>query len=193
MVIVNEKDQAFFINESFTHLFGYDMNDLPDVDHWFALAYPNDDEYREEQKRVWREASSQFQLKIDFNTRGRPANVTCKDGSIFNVEIFGANVGESHNLIVLIDITEKEKHRQERELLIHDLNQALSEVDTLRGILPVCCYCKKVRDDKGYWEQVDVYISKHSKAEISHSLCPECMKKHYPEEYKKFEKDKDVE
>jgi len=57
----------------------------------------------------------------------------------------------------------------------------LSELNTLRGILPLCSYCKKIRDDKGYWEQVDVYIHKYSAADISHSICPECMKKHYPD------------
>jgi hypothetical protein len=55
-------------------------------------------------------------------------------------------------------------------------------VDTLRGILPLCSFCKKVRDDKGYWEQVDVYISKHSQADFSHSVCPECMEKYYPDQ-----------
>jgi len=53
----------------------------------------------------------------------------------------------------------------------------------LRGIIPLCSFCKKIRDDKGYWEQVDIYLQKHSEADISHSLCPECVKKHYPEEY----------
>jgi HAMP domain-containing protein len=58
---------------------------------------------------------------------------------------------------------------------------AEEEVETLRGILPLCSFCKKIRDDKGYWEQVDVYIHKYSEANISHSVCPECMKKHYPD------------
>lgn len=60
------------------------------------------------------------------------------------------------------------------------LSDYLSEIKTLRGILPLCMFCKKIRDDKGYWEQVDVYIHKYSEAEISHSLCPECVEKHYP-------------
>ena len=183
MAMINEKDDFLFINESFTRLFGYDIDDLPDVSHWFALAYPNNEGYRKERKRVWKETSSLFQQKIDFNAHGRQVNVTCKDGSICIVEIYGANMGEKNNLIVYIDITEREKHKQEKELIIHDLNQALSEVTTLRGILPLCSFCKKIRDDKGYWEQVDVYIYKHSQADISHSVCPECMKKHYPEEY----------
>jgi hypothetical protein len=97
------------------------------------------------------------------------------------VEIFGANLGEKNNLIIFVDISEKEKHAKEKELIIQELNQALSEVEALKGILPLCSFCKKVRDDEGYWEQVDLYIKKHSQAEISHSICPECAKKHYPE------------
>ena len=59
--------------------------------------------------------------------------------------------------------------------------QLLTEIKTLRGILPLCSFCKKIRDDKGYWEQVDVYIHKYSQADISHSVCPECAKEHYPD------------
>jgi PAS domain S-box-containing protein len=181
MVTINEKEEFILINESFTRLFGYDIGDLPDVHHWFTLAYPDNEEYRRKRELAWKEASSNFQQKIDFKARGRVANVTCKDGSICIVEIYGANFGEENNLIVCIDITEREKHKQEKEAIIHDLNQALLEVDTLRGILPICSFCKKIRDDKGDWEQIDMYISKHLQADISHSVCPECMKKYYPE------------
>jgi len=77
----------------------------------------------------------------------------------------------------------------ERDKTIDDLRQALNEVNTLRGILPICSFCKKVRDDQGYWEQVDVYIRKHSRADFSHSICPECAKDHYPGIYKKSQPD----
>lgn len=63
------------------------------------------------------------------------------------------------------------------------LKTAMSEVKTLRGILPICSYCKKIRDDDGYWNQVEVYIRKRSDANFSHGICPDCMKEHYPEEY----------
>jgi PAS domain S-box-containing protein len=82
-----------------------------------------------------------------------------------------------------IDITEQKKAEEEKAKLITELQTALAEIKTLRGILPLCSHCKKIRDDKGYWEKVDVYIYKYSEADISHSICPDCMKKHYPEEY----------
>ncbi len=60
------------------------------------------------------------------------------------------------------------------------LQRALEEIKILRGILPICANCKKIRDDKGYWNQIESYIHKHSEAEFSHSICPDCAKKLYP-------------
>ena len=55
------------------------------------------------------------------------------------------------------------------------------KIETLSGIVPICSYCKQIRDDKGYWNQVEEYVSKHTEAEFSHGICPDCMGKHYPE------------
>ena len=62
-----------------------------------------------------------------------------------------------------------------------ELEAAFSEVKILRGMLPICMHCKKIRDDKGYWNQLESYIQEHSGAEFSHSICQECAKKHYPD------------
>ncbi|MBM4341671.1 MAG: response regulator transcription factor [Deltaproteobacteria bacterium] len=64
---------------------------------------------------------------------------------------------------------------------IGELQRALTEIKTLRGIVPICASCKKIRDDAGFWQQVEVYVRDHSEAEFSHGICPECMKKLYPE------------
>lgn len=64
---------------------------------------------------------------------------------------------------------------------IGELQRALNEIKTLRGIVPICASCKKIRNDAGFWQQVDVYVRDHSEAEFSHGLCPECMKRLYPE------------
>ena len=63
------------------------------------------------------------------------------------------------------------------------LQAAMDEVKTLSGLLPICASCKKIRDDKGYWNQIDMYIQEHSEIKFSHGICPECMQKLYPEEY----------
>jgi C4-dicarboxylate-specific signal transduction histidine kinase len=62
-----------------------------------------------------------------------------------------------------------------------ELETALSEIKTLKGILPICSHCKKIRDDDGYWNQLEAYISAHSEAQISHGICRECAEKYYPE------------
>ncbi|MDZ7698135.1 MAG: MASE3 domain-containing protein [Deltaproteobacteria bacterium] len=81
------------------------------------------------------------------------------------------------------DITERKRQEEEREKLIAKLQDALFQVRKLSGMLPICASCKKIRDDKGYWEQVESYITKHSEVRFSHGVCPECAKKLYPEFY----------
>jgi CheY-like chemotaxis protein len=72
----------------------------------------------------------------------------------------------------------------EKEKLILELQKALATIKRLQGVLPICASCKKIRDDNGYWTQVESYIRDHSEAEFSHSFCPECAKKLYPGYYK---------
>lgn len=74
-----------------------------------------------------------------------------------------------------------EKANSEKQSLIQDLRDKIDEIKTLRGIIPICANCKKIRDDKGYWGQVEKYIQDHSEAQFSHSICPECVRKLYPE------------
>ena len=73
----------------------------------------------------------------------------------------------------------------ERKKMLAQLEYSAKEIKKLRGILPICANCKKIRDDKGYWTQVEVYISNHSETEFSHGLCPDCAVKMYPAYYKK--------
>ena len=80
------------------------------------------------------------------------------------------------------DITERKTGEADREKLILEIKEAISKVKQLSGFIPICASCKKIRDDKGYWEQVEVYIRDHSEAEFSHGICPDCMKKLYPDE-----------
>ena len=61
-----------------------------------------------------------------------------------------------------------------------ELEQALGEIKVLRGLLPICSHCKKIRDEKGLWHPVEGYIRDHSNADFSHGICPECLNKHYP-------------
>lgn len=71
--------------------------------------------------------------------------------------------------------------------MAEDLARAKKQLNNLQGLLPICSSCKKIRDDKGYWNQIESYISEHSEAEFSHGICPACMKKLYPEMYEKIQ------
>lgn len=83
-------------------------------------------------------------------------------------------------------IEERDQEAKAKERLIRDLEEALSEVRTLSGLLPICASCKNIRDDQGYWTQMEAYISDHSEAEFSHSMCPPCAQRLYPDVYAKL-------
>jgi len=89
------------------------------------------------------------------------------------------------------DVTKRKQAEQEREELIQELQEALAEVKRLSGFLPICTYCKNIRDDKGYWNQIEEYIRDRSDAEFSHSICPDCLKKHFADFHKKKSKTKE--
>jgi PAS domain S-box-containing protein len=82
-------------------------------------------------------------------------------------------------LVMVEDISERRRAAEERERIISELKDALANVKTLRGLIPICASCKKIRDDKGYWSQVEVYVRDRSEAEFSHGICPDCSKKLY--------------
>lgn len=84
------------------------------------------------------------------------------------------------------DVTLRKIVEEEKERLIIELQDALAKVKTLSGLLPICASCKKIRDDQGYWHQVETYIKNHSDAEFTHGICPDCMNKLYGEYLKNY-------
>lgn len=81
---------------------------------------------------------------------------------------------------------ELRRHVQERDRLLHDLHAATSNIKILTGLLPICAGCKKIRDDGGYWSQVEQYVADRSEADFTHGICPECAKRLYPDAYKEL-------
>jgi|WetSurMetagenome_2_1015567.scaffolds.fasta_scaffold00250_25 PAS domain S-box-containing protein len=119
--------------------------------------------------------------------------VELTDGTVldrYSAPVLGKDGKNYGRIWAFRDITERRRAAEERERLISELQQALSKVKTLSGLLPICSSCKKVRDDNGYWNQIEVYVRAHSEAEFTHGLCPDCAKKLYPEYYKNTYKDK---
>jgi PAS domain S-box-containing protein len=101
----------------------------------------------------------------------------CKDGS-FRWLLWNAapDFGQKVIYSVARDITDSKLAAQERERLLQELQAALAEVKHLQEILPICSYCKKIRNDNNYWDTVESYISKHTNSRFSHSICPDCYK-----------------
>lgn len=87
-----------------------------------------------------------------------------------------------------MDLVKRKKTEKEKERLIVELREAIQKVKTLSGFLPICASCKKIRDDRGYWSQIEVYIEKHSEALFSHGICPDCLKEYYPKTFEKKRK-----
>jgi PAS domain S-box-containing protein len=99
------------------------------------------------------------------------------------VPIFGEEGEVRFSVVIRHDITGIKVAEQERDRLIMKLKDALAEVKTLQGFIPICANCKKIRDDEGFWQQIEKYIQDRSDAKFSHSICPECAKLLYPHLY----------
>lgn len=118
----------------------------------------------------------------------KPCKVIHTNRDLLNNEIFMEVIGcpifdETGEVVQIVEsfrnITKYKQEGERLEDLIFDLQRALARVKRLRGLLPVCMSCKKIRTDKGEWKNIEVYIRNHTEAEFTHSLCPECEKKLY--------------
>jgi PAS domain-containing protein len=138
----------------------------------------------EEDQRRMDEAAARA-LRGNQRSYSQEFRVPCKDGKwrwIFeDAFIQPVGPGRWHIVGVSTDINARKQAEQEREKLIGELRDALAKVKLLSGLLPICAACKKVRDDDGYWNQIDTYIRDHADVEFSHSICPDCAHRLYPE------------
>jgi PAS domain S-box-containing protein len=131
---------------------------------------------RDEILRQWKRWQPEQRLTLEAEYRH-------KDGTVVPVEIStGVIRYGDRNLILAIvqDISVRKQAEHELERVVRELRSSLAEIKTLRGIVPICSHCKKIRDDEGFWSQVEAYFSKHTDAKFSHGICPECRKKLYP-------------
>jgi len=132
----------------------------------------------------------------DSRVPGRPLPAALASGQRESVELQLADgrwmmisidpiVDDNDELLNVVhicrDITERKSIEIERENMVIELRTALADVKTLSGLLPICSVCKKIRDDKGYWNQIEAYIHKHSGTQFSHSICPDCAREYYPD------------
>ena len=111
-----------------------------------------------------------------------------KDGTVLPIAVVTSPLFEEGKIVATVnafrDISRQKELEQDRDQLILAYRDALERVKTLKGFIPICSSCKKIRNDSGFWSQIEAYISEHSDAEFSHGICPECAQKLYPEFYK---------
>jgi PAS domain S-box-containing protein len=183
--ITDLDNNILFVNESFTKAYGYGLEELygKHISILHSVLTPID-----------------IFENVYTTTRGKGWNGELfnrkKDGSEFLVELWTSPVKNEEGTPVAFvgvarDITERKRAEKERDTLIQNLTEAIAEVKTLSGLLPICSSCKKIRDDQGYWTQVETYIAKYSAATFTHGLCPDCLKEYFPEIYNRM-KDKDL-
>lgn len=108
-----------------------------------------------------------------------------QDGTLFPIEVssvvFQLADGAPRTCMIIRDVTDRKAAEVERELLIGELQQALARVKSLSGLLPIRASCRKIRDKQGIWHEMEMYIRKHTEADFSHGICPECRLALYPE------------
>jgi PAS domain S-box-containing protein len=178
-IVVVQDGVLIFANRVTSDLLGVPARDL-EGKPFTNFIWPEDREYvtANYKKRI---AGETVNEAYDFRVIGA-------GGKLSWVFLSAATIqwkGKPATLNLMTDITDRKQAEEERERLILELKEALSKVKLLSGLLPVCASCRKIRNDKGYWEQMEMYIRDHSEAEFSHGICPECARKLYPQFYEK--------
>jgi len=180
IVSVDAQERVRQCNPAFERLFGYRLDEMSGrpIDDFIAP-----DELAPEALNLTRQAV-RGEIGHAVTQRRR------KGGGVVDVEVHGVPLVVNGEMVggyaLYQDITERKKTEEEREKLVLELEEALANVKMLSGLLPICASCKKIRDDGGYWSQIESYISAHSQAQFSHGICPECAKQLYPEHYQKM-------
>jgi PAS domain S-box-containing protein len=133
---------------------------------FIEFVHPDDRERTLNQNREVRDGG---------HARGFENRYLCKDGS-YRWLLWNAAPDNDQRVIYSVarDITERKRAEEEREQLVRELQVALAEVTTLQGILPICSYCKNIRNDENYWQSVEAYFSRHTEMQFSHGICPSC-------------------
>ena len=184
------EQKATYVNPTFIKLFGYTIDEVPTVDHWWPLAYP-DPNYRKQVANEWQQ-KVEHAIETESEIEPMEVVITCKDGSKKDLS-WGFITTGRHNWACGLNLTERKQAEKEKEKTIEKLRKSLEEINSLRGILPICAKCKNIRNDEGYYEQIESYIQKHSEAIFSHGLCPECSDELYGDKdwYVQMKKKKD--
>ncbi len=173
MITMNSRGKVILWNKAAENMFGYTIDEVKDA--FFDLITVAPQKHKNRFKAVIAEEEDVIGPNEAYARNSK--------GQKFPVEVTTSTCRadrERFVTIVVRDITARKKTEADRENLIYELQLALEKVKTLSGLLPICASCKKVRNDSGYWQQIESYVSEHSDADFSHCICPECREKLYP-------------
>lgn len=175
IVMLDQQRHIGFTNDHFAEMLGYRSDEVLEKPfETFLFAEDRADFHRRQDER---EANREERFERRFKTKTGESL-----WAIVAASPFIAKDGQSCGSFgVITDITERKLAEMALQEANDKLRRAMEQVKTLRGIVPICMHCKKIRDDKGYWNQVEVYVRDHTEAEFSHGLCPECVRKVYPD------------
>ena len=176
IVITNPAGDMEYVNPKFIEVTGYTLAEVlgknPRV---LKSGEKSPEAYRE----LWETIAAGKEWSGEFHNKKKNGELYWESASISPIRDRAGRV--THYVAVKEDITTRKQNEAEHDKLILDLQEALASVKSLSGLLPICASCKKIRDDKGYWSQVESYIQKHSDATFTHGICPDCIKKLYPD------------
>lgn len=178
LIIVDQAGQVVFFNLEAEKIFGFAAGEVLGRPVEFLLPERFHPAHRAQRQEFQHQPADRL-MGSDRTVLGRR-----RDGSEIPLEVGLSHVHAGGKALVtafVMDISRRKRIEAEREELIEELRMALENVKQLSGLLPICASCKKIRDDNGYWNQIESYIRDHSEAEFSHGLCPDCAKKLYPE------------
>ncbi len=179
-LVVGSDQKVILINRKGCEVLGYEEKEIIGK-NWFDHFFP--ERIRGEVKGIFlkiiADGTGHFEyVENPVLTKGGEERIIAWHNTVLRDES-GKIIG---SLSSGEDITERKRVEEEKERLIKELKEAIENVKILRGMLPICSSCKKIRSDKGYWTQIEAYIREHSDVEFTHSICPECIKKLYPDE-----------
>jgi PAS domain S-box-containing protein len=172
LILDADTAQIIDVNPFLTEMLGYSHKDLIGRKIWEIGAFQD----------IEASKVAFLELQRKGYVRYEDLPLETKDERQVDVEFVSNVYAVNHKKVIqcnIRDITLRKRVEDERRKLLHDLHDALTKIKRLRGLLPICASCKKIRDDKGYWNELEAYILEHSEAEITHGICPDCMKKLY--------------
>lgn len=170
LVIDPETGTIVDANEAAQQYYGYSKKAMTTM-KILEINTLSAEEVRQEMALAAREQRNHFYFRHKLSS-----------GELRDVEVFSGPVRYNNRdvlLSIIHDITDRVSMEKERETLIKDLQKALKDIKTLSGLIPICAKCKKIRDDKGYWNSLENYIETHTDGQFSHGLCPECAEELY--------------